>query len=244
MTITPPEAQLTRESTATGNSPLTRRQGLKLLGFLIATTVVIVGSAIAVTLLVPAAREHSTVLLAAALPVHATALLAVLHIGLRRAGTGWRALGFTRPTKRILHLLWQMPVVLAVLIAAQMLATSLTGSTPGYKSGGVPALAAGAGPVVALLVFAGAAVLTPVWEEAVFRGIIHGGLRRRFGWIGASFFSAAAFAAAHGVPMLLPYMITLGVSLSLLREFHKTLWAPVILHASLNALVVGAIVLA
>lgn len=133
---------------------------------------------------------------------------------------------------------------MAALIAAQMTAFSITGRTPGYESGGVAALTVGADPLLMLTIFLGTAVLTPVWEEAVFRGIIHGGARRRFGWVSASLISAAAFAAAHGMPMLLPYMITLGVALALLREFHTSLWAPVIMHATLNALVTGAVALA
>lgn len=245
MTIEALPAEQPKPPAAPGvRSPLNRRQSLVLLATLVAATVALFGAVVLTGLLAPGAREAITTVLAVALPLHAVILLAMIHRALRRAGTGWRELGFTRPTRRILHLLWQIPAVLAALISAQMLALAITGNTPGYQGGGVASLGVGAGPFVALMVFTGAAVLTPVWEEAVFRGVIHGGLRRRFGWLSASLISAALFAAGHGIPVLLPYMITLGLSLAFLREFHKTLWAPVIMHACLNGLVTGAVLLA
>lgn len=37
-------------------------------------------------------------------------------------------------------------------------------------------------------------------------------------------------------------MFTLGLSLALLREFHKTLWASTVMHATLNGLVTGSLI--
>jgi len=41
-------------------------------------------------------------------------------------------------------------------------------------------------------------VIAPVVEEAVFRGLLFGTLRRRFGWVAAATISGGLFAAAHG----------------------------------------------
>ncbi|WP_166984094.1 hypothetical protein [Paramicrobacterium fandaimingii] len=90
-----------------------------------------------VIILVPGAREIGLVVLGVTLPVHAALLLVVIHWGLRRAGTGWRALGFTRPTLHILHLLWQIPVVFVALI---LLALGLKTLENFQASGRVPRL--------------------------------------------------------------------------------------------------------
>lgn len=50
-------------------------------------------------------------------------------------------------------------------------------------------------------------------------------------------FSSLLFALAHIVPVLTPYFFTFGIACVWLYEFHKTLWASVILHVSINTLV-------
>ncbi|WGW11419.1 CPBP family intramembrane metalloprotease [Saxibacter everestensis] len=243
MTLTPSVESMLRSNAQSVRSPLNLRSSLVLLAVLVLVTLLTFGTVVLAIFLVPGVRQVGPALLGAVLPVHAALLLLVIHRGLRRAGTGWRELGFTRPTVRIFHLLWQIPLVLVALVTVQLLTFAITGDSPAPEGGGgVESLVAGTGPLVALAVFLGVAILTPLWEEAIFRGIVHGGLRRRLGRLGASFISAAIFAAAHGVPILLPYMVTLGLALALLREFHKTLWAPVIMHALLNSLVTGTLV--
>ena len=244
MTISPPLVDTLSASGSTDvHSPLNLRQSLVILISAVVVTVLTLGVAVLVIILVPGAREIGLVVLGVTVPVHAALLLVVIHWGLRRAGTGWRALGFTRPTLHILHLLWQIPVVFVALLTAQGLIFAVTGTPPVAEGGGVDSLTTSAGPLVALAVFIGASLLTPLWEEAIFRGVIHGGLRRRFGCFLASLLSASIFAAFHGVPILLPYMVTLGLALAFLREFHRTLWASVIMHVCLNSLVGGAVLI-
>ena len=244
MTISPPLVDTLSASGSTDvHSPLNLRQSLVILISAVVVTVLTLGVAVLVIILVPGAREIGLVVLGVTVPVHAALLLVVIHWGLRRAGTGWRALGFTRPTLHILHLLWQIPVVFVALLTAQGLIFAVTGTPPVAEGGGVDSLTTSAGPLVALAVFIGASLLTPLWEEAIFRGVIHGGLRRRFGCSLASLLSASIFAAFHGVPILLPYMVTLGLALAFLREFHRTLWASVIMHVCLNSLVGGAVLI-
>lgn len=224
-------------------SPLTRRQSLWLLGSVAVTVLATFGLAALVIVTVPGARSFGLALLGVAVPLGAAMTLLVLHLGLRRAGTGWRGIGFVRPTRRILHLLWQIPLIFLALVAAQGLVFVLVGREPTAAGGGINALLGDAGPMLAVSLALGVCVLTPVWEEATFRGIIHGGLRHRFGRVVASLLSGVAFAIAHGVPILLPYMLVLGLSLAFLREFHRTLWAPVVMHVALNTLATGGILL-
>lgn len=92
--------------------------------------------------------------------------------------------------------------------------------------------------------FLAVAGLTPFWEEMLFRGMIQGSIRARFGRLAGVVMSALVFAVAHGIPIMLPYMLILGLSLALLREFHKSLWAPLVMHCTLNVVASSAIVIA
>ncbi len=237
MTALPPEAPI--EPAADGDvharSLLGLRASLLLLLALVLTTLVIFGAAVAGILFLPGGRELAVNVLAVTLFVHGAAMLAVLHWGLRRAGSGWRELGFHRPTSRMLHLFWQVPLIFLVVITVQGLVFTLSGEVP-EDGGGVDAVLVGVGPGLTIIAIIGIAILTPIWEEAAFRGIIYGGLKRRLGLIAAALISATLFAVAHGVPILLPYMVTMGLAFVYLREFHRTLWAPIVMHASVNTL--------
>lgn len=244
MTYAPTIEPLALPTAWTGRSPLTRRQSLRLLGAVAVTVLATFGLTALVIVTVPGARSIGLALLGIAVPLGAALVLVVLHVGLHRAGTGWRALGFVRPTARILHLLWQIPVIFTVLIAVQGLVFLVSGDEPVATGGGIHALLGDADPLLAVSLALGICFLTPIWEEAAFRGIIHGGLRHRFGPVVASVLSGTAFAIMHGVPILLPYMLVLGLALAFLREFHRTLWAPVLMHTVLNSLVTAGVLVA
>jgi membrane protease YdiL (CAAX protease family) len=218
-------------------APLGPRAIILILAALLIVTVAVFGAVLLGLLLIPGARAAFVPVMAAALLVHPAAMLLTLHVGLRRAGSGWRAIGLRRPTARMLHLLWQVPTILVLLLLVQGIALLLIGD-PATEGRAVDTLVADTAPVV-VAVLVGVVLLTPLWEEVVFRGLVHGGLRRRLGPVTASVLGAAIFAACHGVPVLLPYMLTLGLSLAYLREFHRTLWAPVCMHVVVNGLATG-----
>lgn len=80
-----------------------------------------------------------------------------------------------------------------------------------------------------------AVALAPVCEETVFRGYLHGGLRRVLGRGPSLFMTAALFALFHHhLPVLLPIFL-LGLLLGLLYERSGSLWAPIGFHALFNA---------
>lgn len=58
------------------------------------------------------------------------------------------------------------------------------------------------GPVDVIGSLLAIVVLGPVLEELVFRGLVFGTLRTRFGWMAAAPISAGVFAAAHGYGLL------------------------------------------
>lgn len=175
--------------------------------------------------------------------ITAASMLALyVHLVRRNALTA-RDLGFGRPGVRILHLLWQIPVAILTAAVAQGIFLGLlvlAGVDPeAARSTNDPLEDIAALPtasiVIAILVIA---VLTPLWEEVLFRGAFLDGFSRRFRPLPAVLLSAALFAAVHLVVVGFAYLFVLGIALALLRRFHRNLWAPILLHAVNNGLAV------
>jgi len=179
--------------------------------------------------------------LAIALIVHSVLVLLVLVYLIRRSRTPFSAVGFVKPSWRLLHLLWQIPAVIVLVLTAQLVTSALTNGANSEAGGSVEALAVGLNPVLVVLAFIAIAVLTPVWEEIFFRGLLLGSVRSRWGVVLAVVVSTVVFAAVHGVPVLLPYLVTLGVSLALLRIFHRNIWGSLALHVTINSIASGTI---
>lgn len=234
---------LRARASGAGTSP-TVRATLATIGVGLVVTIGVFGSTVLLLLTVPALQQWTALFIVAAITVHGSLMLTVIWRFLRRSGIALSAIGLDRPTWRLLHLLWQIPVVFIAVLLAQGLVFAVTGNDPGGDSQAVDALMASASPPVAVLLFLAVVVLTPLWEELLFRGMIQGSVRARFGRLAGMAISALVFAAAHGVPILLPYMLTLGCALALLREFHGSLWAPLAMHCTLNAVASSAILTA
>ncbi|HEY2176135.1 MAG TPA: type II CAAX endopeptidase family protein [Mycobacteriales bacterium] len=94
------------------------------------------------------------------------------------------------------------------------------------------AAAGGIGFVLLLLLGAG---LTPLGEELFFRGVLFGGLRR-YGPVIAVIVSSLLFGLAHGVNVVMPVAIVLGVLNAVLYERSGSIWPPVVAHGVHNAL--------
>jgi membrane protease YdiL (CAAX protease family) len=95
-----------------------------------------------------------------------------------------------------------------------------------------------------MLLFAAFAVLAaPLFEEVLFRGLIHGGLRRWTGPAWTAAITAAAFAGFHFEVDALPPLFALGLVLSWLRERTGGLAAPIAAHACYNAVQVSGILM-
>ena len=187
------------------------------------------------TLLLPVALGGATLAAVLALYVHL----------IRRNSLRPADLGFRRPTMRLFHLLWQIPAtmfagaILQILVLLALTGLDLTAEPPDSALDDIATLPASLVVLCVVLI----AVITPLWEEILFRGALLEGLSRRFRpWV-AVVLSALVFASVHLVPLSFAYLFTLGVSLALLRRFHRNLWAPVLLHAANNAFVVSVVLL-
>lgn len=161
----------------------------------------------------------------------------------RARGWGWRELGFVRPRRSAWHLGWQVPVALAAgLIGAAGLGAAL-GLTPGSDpTAGDLRDAAPAGPLVLALLTACTVLVLPAAEEVLFRRVLLDWLVTRVPAVVAVPGAACAFAAAHVVPVVMVYVVFLGLSAGLLRRWYDSLWPPLVLHAVNNAIVVLVVV--
>jgi len=87
--------------------------------------------------------------------------------------------------------------------------------------------------IVALIVVA---LLAPISEEMFFRGFIYTAFRERYGVVYGVFISSGIFALFHVLPLLMVPIFIIGIALSLLYEYRKSLVAPIMLHALNNLL--------
>lgn len=89
---------------------------------------------------------------------------------------------------------------------------------------------------VMIIVFA--VLVAPLTEELIFRGYLHGVIRKYGGPWCAILVTAMLFSAIHvHLPVLAPLFL-LGVALSLVYEFTGSLWAPLLMHATFNAITI------
>ncbi len=172
------------------------------------------------------------------------ALVAVRVHLLRRRGIGWADVGVRGPARSWAHLLWQIPLVLITAVTASLIVLIPLGTDPaGGGEDAVSDVVAG-GPLLALLGLIAVAVLVPVAEEVVFRGIILPALRARFQPVAGVVIAGAVFAAAHFLPPALPYLLVVGISLCAMAEWYRSIVPGMILHGVNNAIVFIGVVAA
>jgi len=191
----------------------------------------------------------------ALVPVRAFALAAFYAVQVwllrflvrRREGSFADALGLSRQGAGPGEVAQSVGLVVGGLIATRVIATLygvLTrefGLMPGAGADTITHVFGTSGGGLALAGFMLVAV-GPFVEECVFRGALLRGLEARIGAWPAIIVQAVLFAAFHRSWWLLFPMTVLGVALGWLAHERKSLWPAIALHASYNALTIGAIV--
>lgn len=84
------------------------------------------------------------------------------------------------------------------------------------------------------------AVLAPLVEEAVFRGLLYGWIAGRWGTVAAWLVSSVLFAAAHVEPAHAILVLPLGLWFGWLRRHTGSLWPSLVAHMANNGLAVLA----
>lgn len=149
-------------------------------------------------------------------------------------------LGLSKPSLRILHVFWQGPLILIAALTFQLfIVYVLLGKETSPPEMSLETLLSSAPTPLAIACAVLASVfLGPLWEELLLRGYLWGWLRTRFSAVFAVILSGVAFALIHGLGLLIPYYFVLGMGFAWLRAFHRSIWAPLICHISLNGMVV------
>jgi membrane protease YdiL (CAAX protease family) len=149
------------------------------------------------------------------------------------APMGWRALpalGF-RPAG-----FW--PIVLGAVGA---LIVSVAVSQLGIEPEGVKqAMDVARTPALFVASLAVMALLAPLVEEVVFRGLLYGWVAGRWGVTAAWFVSSILFAAAHVEPAHALLVLPLGLWFGWLRQRTDSLWPSLVAHMANNGLAVVA----
>jgi membrane protease YdiL (CAAX protease family) len=185
-----------------------------------------------------------------------TALLyLVLYLGIvvviHSAG-GWNDLGYRFPGwKTLLGVVAFLPVWYAILAAVGLGSAFIinhgkplpTNVNDLFGPAGIRGLGSG----VILLAFVVAAVVAPIVEEALFRGVIYQWLRGRLGVLPAILLDGLLFASAHlisgvtGLWKLLPLLFVMGCLLATTFQRTRSLYATMLLHGANNALAIAAL---
>lgn len=158
-------------------------------------------------------------------------LLVCIHaLGLRRRRLDWSALGFTMPNRGWLAAgMGTAAVFFAISFGIEHLtrfdATRYQANAFALNDVSWPA-------ATGLLLAAG--ILAPIAEEAFFRGVLYGWLRRRLGLVLAVSISALVFGLVHVQPIHALIAAIMGVGLALLYEFSRSLWVPILTHVVNN----------
>ena len=80
-----------------------------------------------------------------------------------------------------------------------------------------------------------AAVVAPVFEECVFRGIALPLLARALGVGPAVFLSSLLFASIHFHMASMAPLLVIAVAFALAYIYSGSLWVPITMHATFNA---------
>jgi membrane protease YdiL (CAAX protease family) len=153
----------------------------------------------------------------------AAALIRIRSLGafsVRRTTWGWMGLGAAAGVVAFLL----KGVVNSVVIA-------VVGPVPDPQGSYYAAADGGVLPLVLTFVFL--AVLTPVGEELLFRGVIANALLR-YGPVVGVLSSSAIFALAHGINIALPTAFVVGIIAAELMRRSGSVWPAVAVHAVNN----------
>lgn len=174
------------------------------------------------------------------------ALAAVRTHLLRRRSLTWADVGMRRPDRSPAHLVWQIPTVLVAGVVASSLVLTpfLAGGDPGDPGTDAIGDLLSGGPVAAALGLLAVAVVVPVAEEIVFRGIVLPAVRARLRYVAGVTLAGAVFALVHLVPPALPYLLVVGISLCVMAEWYRSVVPGIVLHGVNNAVVFATVLVA
>lgn len=161
-------------------------------------------------------------------------MAAVYLVVIRRRGLSWQDLGLRAVGSRWIPRAAVIALIALPVVALVNLATQAVTGAP-FRNPQLDMLAPEGftwSGLLGMLVMVG--IVAPIVEEIVFRGLLYGWLRPKLGVSLGAGLSALAFAAAHGIGMLIPALFVIGLILTWVYERSGSLWPPIIVHGVFN----------
>lgn len=168
--------------------------------------------------------------------VYLIGIIATYVIIVRRERGSWREIGFRAPPILALLLTPVIFVVQMLLLAiANVILQSIIGP---FENPQIDALTdrAGFSWLNFAAVFIVGAIIAPIAEEMLFRGLLYQWLRNHTGAVAAILLSGAIFSVVHFIPVLFLPLFVVGVVLAAVFELTRSLWITITLHFFQNAL--------
>ena len=171
--------------------------------------------------------------------VYLLAVVATYIVIVRRKRGSWREIGF------------RMPPLLGVLLApmifvGQLLALALVNGLLRLIIGDFenPQIEALTDPngfswLNFAVVFTVGAIIAPIVEEMLFRGLLYQWLRSHTSVVVAIIASGAIFSVVHVYPVILLPLFVVGVVLAAVFEWTQSLWITILLHFFQNAMAIS-----
>lgn len=148
----------------------------------------------------------------------------------------WKTIGIAKPTVK--GMLLVLPAFILYFLLSALLTYLASTFIPGFnldqaQDVGFKDLASNADLLAAFLSLV---VLTPIFEEIIFRGLLFKGLRRRYTFWIAAIASSLLFAAAHMQWNVAVDTFALGLILCYLTEKSGSIVPSILLHSLKNCL--------
>ena len=160
----------------------------------------------------------------------------------RRTGDARRALGLVAPRSWPRAVGLAFGTVVLALIASALLEPIFHGADAQdvVPEGGRPA---GIGPILGvILAYTAVAIVGPVVEELIFRGLLTAAMRRRFAAVRTALLTSLLFAVAHFIPRVMPAVFLLGLALAFVYERIGSTTPGVLIHCLYNGIALTAAV--
>lgn len=140
--------------------------------------------------------------------------------GIRQVSPKWLAVAFAVGIGVVV-----LNLGINTLIAA---ITDVSNVQAGYQSAATSGIVGFLGTILL------GAVLTPIGEELLFRGVLFTLLTRYGVWL-AAILSSVVFALSHGINFATPVALTVGLAAAWLMHKTKSIWPGVVVHFVNNA---------
>jgi membrane protease YdiL (CAAX protease family) len=183
-------------------------------------------------------QSPAVVAIAVTMAAQSAVMFGVLYLlGLKLWGITWRQIGWTPPSSFAWYLRAILFALAAILIVALItfMIESMLGEPLDNPQVGM--LAPGSSSVVSTIVMLVlVAVVAPIAEELLFRGVVYRWIAERFGMWTGLLVSSLIFSCVHGILALILPLFVVGCLLAWLYEKSGSVLPCIVMHGVFNGM--------